>query len=825
MEYPFMEIEAKWQKYWQKNKTFEVVEDKTKKNYYVLSMFPYPSGELHMGHISNYSIGDAISKFKLMQGYNVLQPMGYDAFGMPAENYAISHNSHPKKTTLSNIKKMKSQFIELGFGFDWSREISTCNPDYYRWGQWLFKRLYKKDLVYRKESFVNWCEDCQTVLANEQVEEGLCWRCSNVVVQKEKQQWFFRITTYAEELLNFEDMISWPKRVKTMQTNWIGKSFGTNIFFQMENSEKSIEVFTTRPDTLFGATFMALPPEHPIVSELLSKKETPSQIKEFCNKVLNENKIERTSQKSEKRGIYSGLNCINPANEKLVPIFITNYVLMDYGSGAVMGVPAHDQRDFEFAKKYDLPIVVVIQDRENPINSQTMTQAFTDEGIMIGSGSFNGLDNKSCMDKITQWLSKSGKGIKTTTYRLRDWGISRQRYWGNPIPIVYCQSCGEILVPDDELPVELPEDVPIGKTTQNPLLSATDWLKTKCPKCGGAATRETDTMDTFVDSSWYFGRYTDPSNSKLPMDRKKADSWLPVDQYIGGIEHAILHLMYARFFHKFLRDIGLVSCNEPFSRLLTQGMVIKDGKKMSKSKGNVVVPKEFLDRYGADTIRTFVLFASPPEKDVDWNDEAVGGSFRFLNRIYKLFIKHLNLLKENHKKTNKPLSEEVEELRYSTNYTIKKAINDIDVSYHFNTAIASVMEHLNVVSQIKEPEKLNNHEKSLYKEACVVMIWLIYPFAPHITQHLWTLIGQRGLIHESGLPRFNEAHLKRKSVIYAIQVMGKLRGKLEIETTATKESIIDAAKKVENVHKYLSDYQIVKTIVVPKKIVNFVVKK
>ncbi|MCD4797018.1 MAG: leucine--tRNA ligase, partial [Candidatus Cloacimonetes bacterium] len=618
MEYPFEKIEKKWQKIWAEKKIFDAEDFSEKPKYYVLSMFPYPSGALHMGHVSNYSIADAISRYKMMQGYNVMQPMGYDSFGLPAENYAIEHNSHPRITTDENINIMRNQFDSIGFGLDWEREVSTCHSDYYRWGQWLFKRMYEKGLVYKKTSFVNWCDSCQTVLANEQVEDGKCWRCETVVRQKELEQWFFKITEYAEELLDFSKVIEWPERVKTMQTNWIGKSFGTEMWFKLKDSDDIIKVFTTRPDTIFGCTFMALPPEHPLMIKWLEDEPENSDIRKFCDKVMNEDKITRTAEDTTKEGMFTGRYALNPVNGEKVQIWVTNYVLMDYGTGAVMAVPAHDQRDFEFANKYDIPIKIVIHNPGKSLVLKEMTEAYIEPGILVNSAQFDGMESVASQKEITDWMTAQKTGKSTITYRLRDWGISRQRYWGTPIPIVYCKKCGTVLVPDEDLPVKLPEDIQLGKTTQNPLLSVPDWINTKCPKCGDPAERETDTMDTFVDSSWYFARYADAKNDKIPFDKEKADYWLPVDQYIGGIEHAVMHLMYARFFHKSMRDIGLVSSDEPFARLLTQGMVTKDGAKMSKSKGNVVDPQYIIDRYGADTVRVFMLFASPPEKDVEW---------------------------------------------------------------------------------------------------------------------------------------------------------------------------------------------------------------
>ena len=827
MEYPFEKIEKKWQKIWDDKGIFRAKNFSNNKKYYVLSMFPYPSGALHMGHVSNYSIADALSRYKLMQGYNVMQPMGYDSFGLPAENYAIKHNTHPRITTDHNIEIMRNQFKSMGFGFDWERELSTCHPEYYKWGQWFFKKMYEKGLAYKKSSFVNWCDSCNTVLANEQVEDGKCWRCDTPVRQKELEQWFFRITDYAEELLDFSKVIDWPERVKTMQINWIGKSTGTEIFFRLENSDKIIKVFTTRPDTIFGCTFMALPPEHPLVKDWLRDEKKDSEFYQFCQKVMNEDKITRTAEDTTKEGIFSGRYAINPVNGEKVQIWITNYVLMDYGTGAVMAVPTHDQRDFEFAKKYNIPMKIVIQNPEKTLVLEEMKSAYTEPGILVNSAQFSGMNSIESKEAITKWMEEKKIGKKTVTYRLRDWGISRQRYWGNPIPVVYCDHCGTVLVPDEELPVELPENIQIGKTTQNPLLSAEDWVNTTCPKCGRPARRETDTMDTFVDSSWYFARYTDPKNNEKPFDEKIADFWLPVDQYIGGIEHACMHLLYARFFHKFMRDIGLVKSDEPFARLLTQGMVTKDGAKMSKSKGNVVDPQYIIDRYGADTVRVFMLFASPPEKDVEWNDEAVKGAFRFLNRIWRLFEENLEIITEfasNRKFDDETLGSEIKKLRYSTHFTIKKVLHDIENRMQFNTAIAAIMEHLNNVYSVKSPKDLNPAEKQIFAEACIIIPRLLYFFAPHISEELWELAGNRNLIHEAGIPKYNEKFLVKDEIIYVIQIMGKIRGKLSVPTSASEEEIKEKALSLENVQKYLTGKEIKKIIVIPKKLISIVAK-
>lgn len=827
MEYPFNKIEKKWQKKWIDAQIFNPRIDKDKEKYYVLSMFPYPSGALHMGHVSNYSIGDAVARYKLMQGYNVMQPMGYDAFGMPAENFAIKHNSHPKITTEDNIDLMKGQFTKMGFGFDWDREVSTCRPDYYKWGQWFFKRMYEKGLAYKKSSFVNWCDDCQTVLANEQVEDDKCWRCGSVVRQKELEQWFFKITEYAEELLDFSGVIDWPEKVKTMQTNWIGRSEGTEIFFKLENSDEIIPVFTTRPDTIFGCTFMALPPEHPLVSNWLQAEKENSELNKFCQKVMNEDKITRTADDTTKEGIFSGRFAINPVNGEKVQIWITNYVLMDYGTGAVMAVPTHDQRDFEFAQKYDIPMKIVIQTPEKDLVLDEMEEAYTEPGILVNSAKFDGMESEASKTEISKWMNENKMAESTINYRLRDWGISRQRYWGNPIPIVYCEDCGTVLVPDEELPIELPEDVQIGKTTQNPLLSATNWVNTTCPKCGKPARRETDTMDTFVDSSWYFARYTDAQNEKEPFSKESADYWLAVDQYIGGIEHACMHLLYARFFHKFMRDLGMVKTDEPFARLLTQGMVTKDGAKMSKSKGNVVDPQEYIDRYGADTVRTFMLFASPPEKDVEWSDEGVTGAFRFLNRIWRIIDNNVDILQkdnfDNLKESTQKISSAIKDLRFSTHNTIKKVNEDIAIRMQFNTAIAAVMEHLNNIYSINNIEKLNDAERYYFIESCMVIPKLLYPFAPHISEEIWQIMGNKKMLSEAGIAVHNPKFLVKDEVTYVIQIKGKIRGKINVSTSLSPDEVKAEALAVENVQKYLGDKKPKKVIVVPKKLVSIVI--
>ena len=826
MDYPFTKIETKWQKIWQERRIANAQDFSDRPKYYVLSMFPYPSGVLHIGHASNYAIGDAITRLKMMEGYNVLQPMGYDSFGMPAENYAITHNSHPRITTEEHIVDMRKQFDGMGFFLDWDREVSTCRPDYYHWGQYIFKKMYEKGLVYRKKSFQNWCETCKTVLANEQVEDDACWRCGSEVIQKEMDQWYFRITDYAEELLDFSHVIEWPERVMTMQKHWIGKSEGARIDFILEGTSQKIPIFTTRPDTIFGVTFMALPPEHPLVQTWLAEEPENSELQSFCKKVMNEDKMQRSSAESLKEGIFSGRYCINPLNGDKVQIWITNYVLMDYGTGAVMAVPAHDQRDFDFAKKYDIPIKIVIQNQDKSLKLEEMTEAYIEPGIISNSAHFDGQDSEAAQGEITRWAQEKGWGIATVTYRLRDWGISRQRYWGNPIPMIHCPSCGIVPVPDEDLPVLLPDEVQVGQTTSNPLLSVPEWLNVKCPVCGEDAQRETDTMDTFVDSSWYYARYADAHNPDLPFDPAKADYWLPVDQYIGGIEHACMHLLYARFIHKFMRDAGWVKDNEPFARLLTQGMVLKDGAKMSKSKGNTVDPQYIVDRFGSDTLRVYLLFASPPEKDVEWNDEALMGSFRFLNRTYRLIKRNLTAIKTGLQaaQTSEELSSEMKDLRFSTHYCIQRWREDSLSRMQYNTAIAAVMEHLNHCIAIKSTDDLNSAEVAVYAKACSIIPQLLYPFAPHMAEELWQLMGHSNLLHESGLPDYEEKYLVQDTITYMIQVNGKIRGKLEVAPDIDAGILQEMALEVENVVRFLEGFEVKKVIVIPGKMVSIAAK-
>ena len=692
-------IEKKWQQYWDESQVFKVGEDGNKKKYYLLEMFPYPSGRIHMGHVRNYTIGDVVSRFMRMMGRNVLHPMGWDAFGMPAENAAIKAGTHPAKWTYDNIDYMRNQLKQLGFSYDWSREIATCDPSYYRWEQLFFLRMFQRGLAYRKSSYVNWCSKCQTVLANEQVEDGACWRCDTPVVQKEMEQWFFKITDYVDELLDYTYKLpGWPERVLVMQQNWIGKSPGSRLIFPLESGEGSIQVFTTRADTLFGATFMSIAPEHPMVGDLCWGKPEQATVLDFVERTKRSKREEREAELLEKEGVFTGRYCINPVTGEKMPIYVANFVVMAYGTGAVMAVPAHDQRDFEFAKKYGLPIRVVIKPAEaqQTPSVEELSQAFEEDGVLVDSGEFSSMDSAAARNAITEALGKRGLGELSVQHRLRDWGISRQRYWGAPIPIIYCQKCGVVPVSEQDLPVVLPLDVELLENGGSPLPVHKPFYQTTCPKCGADARRETDTMDTFVESSWYFARYACPDFDKGPLDSKRVGYWMPVDQYIGGIEHAVLHLLYSRFFVKLLRDLGYLEVDEPFMNLLTQGMVIKDGFKMSKSKGNVVDPDELIRTYGADTVRLFCLFAAPPEKDLDWSDQGVEGSFRFLSRVWRLVFENLQALKSAAPYAGgATLPEDLAQLHRKTHQTIKKVTEDIRERFHFNTAIAAIMELVN----------------------------------------------------------------------------------------------------------------------------------
>ena len=819
-KYTPKDVEQKWQQYWETNDSFAVSEESGRQKYYLLEMFPYPSGRIHMGHVRNYSIGDVVARFKRMKGLNVLHPMGWDAFGMPAENAAIQNKSHPAAWTYENIAYMRNQLKKMGFSYDWSRELATCDLSYYRWEQVVFLQMYRKGLAYKKSSFVNWCPKCETVLANEQVDDGCCWRCDNEVKQKELEQWFFRITDYAEELLDWTNRLpGWPERVLTMQRNWIGKSYGCEIDFPLENGG-AIKVFTTRQDTLYGATFMSLAPEHPQAVQLTTAEHREA-VEAFIDTVQKTDKARRTAEDFEKEGVFTGSYCINPVTGVRMPVYLANFVLTDYGTGAVMAVPTHDQRDFEFAKKYDLPLQVVIQPEGETLNPATMTEAFVSEGVMVNSAQFDGLRSSEAKEKIADFLEGKGIGKKTVNFRLRDWGISRQRYWGNPIPIIYCEKCGAVPVPEKDLPVVLPVDLEFTGEGGNPLARVESFVDVACPECGGAARRETDTMDTFVESSWYFLRYCCPDVDTAPLDKSRAEYWMSVDQYIGGIEHAVLHLLYARFFTKVMRDLGHVEVDEPFINLLTQGMVIKDGAKMSKSKGNVVDPNALIERYGADTARLFSLFAAPPEKDLDWSDQGVDGSFRFLNRVWKLVRDVLPLLRNAGTLDREALTDEGRTLRRTVHKTIRKVTEDVEERFHFNTAIAAVMELVNAI-QAFEPKNAPGNGPVL-KEALESVVLLLAPFVPHFSEELWEGLGHGDGIDVAGWPTVDEAATVDEELLIVVQVNGKLRGKVTVPASAAEDEVKASALADPKVVSFIEGKTVRKIIYVPGKLLNIVV--
>ena len=818
-------IEKKWQKKWLEAKAYKTEMDSKKPKYYTLEMFPYPSGNLHMGHVRNYSIGDVLARYKTMEGFNVIHPMGFDAFGMPAENAAIKNGVKPSDWTYSNIDNMKRQQREMGLSYDWDREVATCRPDYYKWTQWLFELFYKRSLAYKKKAYVNWCDTCGTVLANEQVIDGLCWRCDNVVVKKDLSQWFLKITDYADVLLKDLDKLKgWPERVKIMQDNWIGRSEGLEFSLQIPQLNESLPVYTTRPDTAYGITFVALAAEHPLVEKIcVANPEKAQAIQDFVKKVQSQSDIERTSSESEKEGIGTGVYVVNPFNGKKAEIWVTNYVLADYGTGAVMGVPSEDQRDWMFAQKYNLDIIITLQPKDRELHLEEMTEAYVDKaGVLVNSGEFDGQDIKTAMKGIMDKAEKEGFGKRCVNYRLRDWLISRQRYWGAPIPVIYCEDCGEQLVPEEQLPVLLPENVNFEQGAVSPLAQCEEFVNCTCPKCGKPAKRETDTMDTFICSSWYYLRYTDPHNDKMPFDKEKANYWAPVDQYIGGIEHAILHLLYSRFFTKVLRDEGLIDFDEPFNNLLTQGMVLKDGSKMSKSKGNVVSPEEIIGEYGADTARLFIMFAAPVERDLDWSDEGVAGSFRFLNRVWRIisnFEEKIKSAADDYDKSS--LTDAEKELRRVLHTTIRKVTEDIRDRFMFNTAISSIME---LVNEFYKFQNSNDVNAGLVREVSLNLIKLLAPFAPHMTEELWSLLIGEGSVHAQRWPVCDEGATVTAEVEIVLQINGKVRDRIMIATGISREEMEEAAKNNKRVQELTADKTIAKMICVPDKLVNVVVK-
>ncbi len=812
--YDPQKIELKWQRYWAEEGIYKTELNPSKRKFYCLEMFPYPSGEIHMGHVRNYAIGDVIARYKRMRGYNVLHPMGWDAFGLPAENAAIKHGVHPSEWTHKNIEYMKIQLNRMGLSYDWEREVTTCSPEYYKWNQWFFLKMLERGLAYRKYSYVNWCPSCTTVLANEQVVDEKCWRCESIVIQKKLEQWFFRITQYAEELLqSCDELGGWPERVVLMQKNWIGKGEGVEVDFPVEGIDERLKIFTTRPDTLFGVTFMCIAPEHPLSEKLVSDTHKLEAVKV------------RYGKEDEKIGLFTGYYAINPLNGDKVPIYIANFVLMEYGTGAIMSVPAHDQRDFEFAKKYDLPVKVVIVPEDRKLSE--ITGAYEGEGILVDSGLFSTLESDIARERIIRFIEKKGFGKAEVHYKLRDWGISRQRYWGTPIPVIYCDKCGIVPVPEEDLPVILPGDVRVTGKGGSPLLESDTFLNTECPKCGGRARRETDTLDTFVDSSWYFiaycfGKGNINFKSAISNQQSAISYWMPVDQYIGGVEHAVLHLLYSRFFTRVIRDLGLINVSEPFRNLLTQGMVIKDGAKMSKSKGNVVDPNYLIGKYGADTSRLFSLFAAPPEKDLEWSDKGVEGANRFLNRLWGVVYKNREALSVKRETTEESihLTPHASRLYRKTHQTIKKVTTDIEREYHFNTAIAGLMELLNEMTSF---EPRSDEDWVIFKFSTEKMLLLLSPFSPHIAEELWEAIGNKPSIFEQRWPDWDEEAAKEERIELVVQINGKLRSKIMISPGISEDEIKRIALEEQKIRKIVGNKTIKKVIVARGKLVNIVI--
>lgn len=808
-------IETNVQKFWDDNQTFKAIEDKDKEKFYCLAMFPYPSGRLHMGHVRNYGIGDVISRYMRMQGKNVLQPMGWDAFGLPAENAAIKNNVAPAGWTYENIDYMRAQLQRLGFGYDWDRELATCKPEYYKWEQWLFTKLLEQGLAYKKTAGVNWCENDKTVLANEQVIDGKCWRCDEPVERREISQWFMKITDYAEELLEgLDELEGWPEKVRAMQRNWIGRSEGVELEFALDGDD-ALSVYTTRPDTLMGVTYVAVAPEHPLA---LKAAENNSELQAFIDECKVSSTTESDMATMEKKGMATGVMATHPITGEQVPVWVANFVLMDYGSGAVMSVPAHDQRDYEFAKKYGLEIKQVITPADDKTECDIESAAFTEKGVLVNSAEFNDLSSADAFNAIATKLESIKKGERKVNYRLRDWGVSRQRYWGTPIPVVNCSSCGAVPVPEDQLPVLLPENVNFDDGVGSPIKKMPEFINTTCPKCGGAAERETDTFDTFFESSWYYARFACPDADKMLDER--ADYWAPVDQYIGGIEHAVLHLLYARFFHKLMRDQGLLSSNEPFINLLTQGMVLKDGTKMSKSKGNTVDPQGLIELYGADTVRLFTMFAAPPDQSLEWVDSGVEGASRFLKRLWKSVYQHVSSSDVIAALNVKELNDVQQSLRMKVHETIQKVSDDIGRRNTFNTAIAAVMELMNNVSKFEDDSAQG---QAVMREALDAVVLMLSPIVPHITHELWNLLGHDEAVVNCSWPVFDESALVKDSIDLMIQVNGKLRGKMSVAADADKDAIEAEAMKDENVQKFLEGKTVRKVIVVPGRLINIVV--
>jgi leucyl-tRNA synthetase len=795
MSYPFKEIEEKWQKIWEKDGLFNSLPDPGRDKYYLLEMFPYPSGKIHMGHVRNYTIGDVAARFKTMQGFNVMHPMGFDAFGQPAENAAIKNGTKPDEWTCRCIEWMRLELKKMGFSYDWKREVSTCDSQYYKWNQWIFLKMLEKGLAYKKASGVNWCPPCETTLANEEVIDGECWRCHAKVEQKELEQWYLKITDYKERLLDdLTQLKNWPERVLSMQSNWIGKSSGVCIYFKLKVTQEIVPVFTTRQDTIFGATYIVLAPEHPLVRKIIKDAPQEKAVSDFIEKVSRESKVVRSSSDVKKEGIFTGCFAVNPVNNEEVPIWIADYVLMEYGTGAIMAVPTHDQRDFLFAKEHGLPMRIVIK---GPDSLEGMTEAYEGDGIQVNSGQFDGLNSREAKIKIAEWMEKEGIGKIETHWRLRDWLISRQRYWGTPIPVIYCPKCGVVPVPYEDLPVELPKDAPFTGEGGSPLVKVREFVEVKCPKCNGPGRRETDTMATFFDSSWYFLRFCSPKESAAPFNKQDAAYWMPVDQYIGGIEHAILHLLYSRFFTKFFKDLGMIKFEEPFNRLLTQGMVLKDGEVMSKSRGNIVDPDSIIKDYGADTLRLFILFAAPPETELEWDERGIEGAHKFLNRVARI---------------SESLKDAADDsLLRAMHKTIKKVTADIE-GFKFNTAIAGLMEFTNAIYQ-------SGADKKVFS----TLLLMLAPIAPHFCEELWSGLGNKESIFKAHWPKYDSCLLVEHIVTIVVQVNGKVRSKIEVSAGTSEEELKGLVLSDERLKPWVNDRQVKNFIVVPDKLVNIVV--
>jgi leucyl-tRNA synthetase len=839
--YDPQQIEAKWQARWEAEKLFESEADPSRQKYYVLEMLPYPSGDIHMGHVRNYAIGDALARYQRMKGYNVLHPIGWDAFGLPAENAAIKSQRHPSEFTFSYIARMREQLKRLGISYDWRREVATCVPEYYRWNQWFFIKMYERGLAYRKRSRVNWCPQCETVLANEQVVDGCCWRHEETpVIERELEQWFLKITAYAERLLDdMKELVRWPERVLTMQRNWIGKSLGTEIDFSVEALGERVRVFTTRVDTIYGCTAVFLAPDHPLVEKLIARSPWPEKLRAEAERIRASVVRARVEVNLEKQGADTGFKARNPYNGEEVPIWLANFVLMEYGTGAVMAVPAHDQRDFEFCRAYGLPVrtVIVPKDSAGPAGgragggaaaanaaSPALAAAFTEYGRLVESGPYSGLLSEEAIARMTRDAEQKGFGKGTVQYRLKDWGISRQRYWGTPIPIIYCPADGIVPVPEADLPVLLPSNVTLTGKGQSPLALVPEFVHTSCPKCGGAARRETDTMDTFVDSSWYFYRYTDPKISTAPINRDAVRYWFPVDQYIGGIEHAILHLIYMRFFTKVMQDIGLVDFSEPVTRLFTQGMVIHGGAKMSKSKGNVVDPVEMCAKYGADTVRLYMLFAAPPEKDLEWSDAGIEGGWRFLNRVYRLVAKQAKRLQgvEIGEVSRADLTPEERRLLRKVHQTLRHVSEDMEERWHFNTDIAMAMELVNELSDLEPAAEAGRIRASVLKDALSRLVLILSLFAPHLADEMWEALGNPASTLETSWPAHDAALAAVEELELPVQVNGKVRARIQVAVEALEDEV--RRRALDAVARHLNGRNVAKIIVVPKKLVNIVVK-